>query len=206
MLFATKTVLSALLLSSNVFGATLKGLRVRDKGDDSNPEINIFPKDDDSYNKYAICKGNITKGKFPALQAPSNDGGCVRYYRGIDITGVVTQVNLFFSDGIESACDCATRCLEAPESCTNWVFKYTFMPGDGGKRSCTLYSSPNLPVDVTLAYNTAQSKGFQELLPSNNPQTGCDAPLTFLDADNTQPDNYGVSGFMVRDSQGRQYC
>ena len=206
MLFPTTTILSTVLLSSTVLGATLKGLRVRDQDGDNNSDINIFP-GGDAYNDYAICKGKITKKQFPGLQAPSNDGGCVRYFPGIDITGVVTQVNLFFKDGIHTACDCAARCLDAPESCTNWVFKHTFAAGlDDGKRSCTLYSSPNLPTNVTLQYDIGRSTGFQELLPTNNPQKGCDAPLTFLDVANTQVDKYGVSGFAVRDTQGRQYC
>lgn len=204
--FSTTTIISTFLLSSTVLGATLKGLKVRDQDDDSNSDINIFPSGD-KYNDYAICRGKITKHQFPNLQAPSNDGGCVRYFPGIDITGVVTEVDLFFRDGIHSACDCAARCLEAPESCTNWVFKHTFKPGmDDGKRSCTLYSSPNLPMNVTLQYDLGGSTGFQTLAPDNNPQKGCDAPLTFLDVNGTMPDKYGVSGFVVRDTKQRQYC
>jgi hypothetical protein len=202
--FTTATLLTAFLTSS-VLAGPLNGLRVRDQGDDGSSDINIFPKFD-QYDAWAICKGKITKNQFPKLQAPTNDGGCVRYFQGIDITGVVTQVNLFHKDGIHSACDCASRCLEAPTSCTNWVFKHTFMPGDDGKRSCTLYSSPNLPANVTLEYDLAQSTGFDLLLPTNNPQKGCDAPLTFLDSANNQPDKYGVSGFVVRDTNQNQYC
>lgn len=202
--FPTTTLLSTLLLSSTVLGATLKGLRVRDQDDDSNNDINIFPSGD-RYSDYAICKGKISKNHFPNLQAP-NDGGCVRYFPGIDMTGVVTEIDLFFRDGIHSACDCAARCLEAPTSCTNWVFKHAFKTGDDGKRSCTLYSSPNLPLNVTLDYNLAMSSGFQPLDPANNPQAGADAPLTFLDAANTKVDKFGVSGFAVRDTLGRQYC
>ncbi len=71
------------------------------------------------------------------------------------------------------------------------------MDGDDGKRSCTLYSSPNLPANVTLAYDTAQSKGFQLLQPGNNPQAGAPAPITTLDQVGQQPDKYGVSGYMV---------
>ena len=56
MYFQTTTVLSALILSSTVLGATLKGLRVRDQDDDSNSDINMFPSGD-QYNDYAICKG-----------------------------------------------------------------------------------------------------------------------------------------------------
>ena len=204
MYFSTVTLLATFLASTALAGP-LNGLRVRDHDDDSSSDINIFPSCD-HYDELAICKGKITKHQFPKLQAPSDNGGCVRYFRGIDITGVVTQVNLFFKDGIHSACDCAARCLDAPTSCTNWVFKHTFMPGDDGKRSCTLYSSPNLPANVTLEYDLAQSTGFQLLQPTNNPQKGCDAPLTFLDSGNTQPDNFGVSGFVVRDTNQNQYC
>src|SRR5208282_981173 len=124
MRFSATTILSALIISSTALAGPL---RVRDDGDDSNPDIAIFP-GFNNYDNWAICKGKITKSQFPNLQAPTNDGGCVRYFQGIDITGTVTEVNLFFKDGIDSACDCAKKCLEAPASCTNWVFKHTFVP------------------------------------------------------------------------------
>jgi hypothetical protein len=193
---------TALLAAATVAASPLSG---RDSGDDSNSNINIFPRPE-AYENWAICKGKITKNKFPNLQAPTNEGGCVRYYQGIDMTGVVTEVHLFARNGIKSACDCAAACLERPTSCTNWVFKHTFMEGDEGKRSCTLYSSPNLPTNVTLAYDTAHSSGFQLLQPGNNPQAGAPAPLTFLDQAGTKPDKYGVSGFMVQDQNNRQFC
>ncbi|KAF9343179.1 hypothetical protein BGX26_006135 [Mortierella sp. AD094] len=186
-------------------GAIASPVTDYDNGDHSNSDVNIFPKFD-NYGKWSICKGKITKARFPNLQAPTNDGGCVRYYQGIDMTGVVTEVHFFARNGVKNACDCAIKCLERPASCTNWVFKHTFMQGDDGKRSCTLYSSPNLPTNVTLAYNTTNSKGFQLLQPGNNPQAGAPAPLTFLDAAGTQPDKYGVSGFMVQDQNNRQFC
>jgi hypothetical protein len=203
MQFSTSTILSVLFASS-VLATPLFTLNVRNQDEDSNKDINIFP-DGDIYNDYAICKGKITKNKFPNLVAPSYNGGCVRYFPGIDITGVVTTVNLFFRDGIKDACDCAAQCLDRPASCTNWVFKHTFAAGlDDGKRSCTLYSSPNLPANVTLAYDEAKSIDFAPI--GANPQIGCDAPLTFLDAASTMVDKYGVSGFVVRDTNKRQYC
>ncbi len=165
----------------------------------------IFPSLDE-YNDWAICKGQITKQVFPNLNVPTRQGGCVRYFRGIDITGVVTEQHFFYKDGIKSACDCIAECLERPLSCTNWVYKHTFMTGDDGRRSCTLYSSPNLPTNVTLAYNLANSTGYQLLQPLNNPQAGAPAPLTFLDAANTMVDPYGVSGFIVQDQNNAQYC
>jgi hypothetical protein len=120
----------------------------------------------------------------------------------LDMTGVVTEQHFFFKDGFKAACDCAAKCLEEPNKCTNWVWKHTFMPENGGKRSCTLYSSPNLPTDVTLKYDLANSKGFNLLQAANNPQAGAPAPLTFLDAAGKIPDKFGVSGFMVQDQNG----
>lgn len=203
--FSTPTIISTILLASSALASPNLGLRIRDNKEDNDSSINIFPSGD-KYNDYAICKGKVTKDKFPQLQAPSNDGGCVRYFPGIDITGVVTMVNLYHKDGINSACDCISACLQRPESCTNWVFKHTFAGAaiDDNKRSCTLYSSPNLPTNVTLAYDIANSKGTN--LVGMNPQQGCDAPLTFLDTGMTMPDKYGVSGFAVRDTNQRQYC
>ncbi|KAB5551055.1 hypothetical protein GE09DRAFT_1124757 [Coniochaeta sp. 2T2.1] len=177
----------------------------RDNDEDRNNNINIFP-DPEAYEQWAICKGKITKARFPNLQAGTADGGCVRYYRGIDMTGVVTEVHFFAKDGINSACDCAIKCLDRPASCTNWVFKHTFMKGDAGKRSCTLYSSPNLPTNVTLAYDLAHSSGFELLQDGNNPQAGAPVPITTLDKDGKHPDKFGVSGFMVQDQNNLQYC
>ncbi|EFY88250.1 hypothetical protein MAC_05723 [Metarhizium acridum CQMa 102] len=156
------------------------------------------------YEKWAICKAQITTARFPTLQAPT--GGCVRYYRGIDMTGVVTELHFYFKDGFRTACDCAAKCLERSDSCNNWVWKHTFMEGDSGRRSCTLYSSPNLPSNVTLAYNLANSSGFEPLDPANNPQAGGPSPLTFLDANMTVPDPFGVSGFTAIDQNGALYC
>ncbi|KAF4625081.1 hypothetical protein G7Y89_g13088 [Cudoniella acicularis] len=210
MLFSTSTtttILSTLLLTSTVFASPLTTITSRDQDDDSNQDIAIFPSAN-KYDAWAICKTKITKQKFPKLAAPTNDGGCVRYFQGIDMTGVVTQVNLYKKDGINSACDCAAACLDRPLTCTNWVFKHTFAGAtvDQNARSCTLYSSPNLPTGVTLKYDTGASTGFNLLLPSSNPQAGGDAPLTFLDMANTQVDKYGVSGFVTRDTNGNQYC
>jgi len=197
---------AAIVLATSALANPVDTFRSRrDDGDSSNSDVNIFP-DPNTYDRWAICKGRINKGKFPNLAAPTDEGGCVRYYRGIDMTGVVTETHFFFRDGVRSACDCAAECLDRPTSCTNWVWKHTFMAGDDGKRSCTIYSSPNLPTNVTLAYNTANSTGFQLLQAANNPQKGGSAPLTFLDTQGTIPDQFGVSGFTSQDQNGRQYC
>jgi hypothetical protein len=128
------------------------------------------------------------------------------------MTGVVTEVDLYFPL-IKSACDCAAQCLSNALTCNNWVFKHTFVPAkDSGRRACTLYSSPNLPSDVTLVYDLTNatglglSVGYQLLQPGNNPQAGGGAPLTFLDAANTKTDPFGVSGFLSQDVNERLYC
>ncbi|EXU97405.1 hypothetical protein X797_009510 [Metarhizium robertsii] len=166
----------------------------------------VFP-GGNGYAGWAICGDQVSKQRFPRLQVPAGaGGGCVRYYRGIDMTGVVTELHFFFRDGFRTACDCAAKCLSQPASCNNWVWKHTFMPGDGGRRSCTLYSSPNLPSNVTLDYDEAKSSGFQPLSDANNPQVGGDSPLTFLDDAGTKPDPDGVSGFTAIDQNGGLYC
>ncbi|KAL7912852.1 hypothetical protein GGI35DRAFT_441294 [Trichoderma velutinum] len=198
------SVLLNLVLVVSVIASPL--IDSRDNNDEKNPNVNIFPAFK-NYEDWAICKGKITKHQFPNLQAPENAGGCVRYYRGIDMTGVVTELHFYFKDNVRSACDCAIKCLERPAICTNWVWKHTFMKKlDSGKRSCTLYSSPNLPTGVTLDYNLGKSKGFQPLQAANNPQVGALAPLTFLDAANTKPDKFGVSGFITEDQNKKLYC
>jgi len=63
---------------------------------------------------------------------------------------------------------------------------------------------------VTLVYDLKNSTGLGLSEGTGviglNPQPGCDAPITAFDLAGTQPDKYGVSGFAVRDVQGRQYC
>jgi hypothetical protein len=123
------------------------------------------------------------------------------------MTGVVTEIDLYFKNGIRTACDCISACLSAPATCTNWVFKHTFVPAlDSGKRSCTLYSSPNLPTGVNLWYNLSGSSGFEPLQPINNPQDGALAPFTFQNSAMTKQDPFGVSGFITQDMAQKQYC
>ena len=119
------------------------------------------------------------------------------------MTGVVTEVDIFFPK-VQTACDCIALCLSASTTCTNWVWKHTQSPLDSGRRSCTLYSSPNLPTNVTLDYDLALSSGFQLLQSMNNPQMGGGAPITVLN--NGNPDPFGVSGFLTQDAHGKLYC
>jgi len=196
-------LLAVILLAST----TLAGPHfIRNSSDDDDDAIRIFKHANDRW-EGAICKGIVTKHKFPNLVAPTSDGGCVRYFQGIDITGVVTEVDLYFKDGIKTACDCVSRCLSSPTNCTNWVFKHTFVPAlDSGKRTCTLYSSPNLPTGVTLWYNLTGSVGFELLQAMNNPQVGALAPFTFKNAADTRLDPFGVSGFLSQDQNSNLYC
>lgn len=222
----------AILLACSISNALASVVDIRD-GDHDNHDMddsfNIF-KDSNQRFEGAICKNQITTKKFPTLVVPPNfRGGCVRCsysqhdplpsilipisidYQGIDMTGIVTEVDIFFPK-IKSACDCIAACLTAATTCTNWVFKHTFNAADSGRRACTLYSSPNLPTDVTLVYDLTNktglglSLGYQLLQPQNNPQAGGGAPLTFLDAANTKQDPFGVSGFLSQDSTGKLYC
>ncbi|KAI3571776.1 hypothetical protein IWW34DRAFT_638594, partial [Fusarium oxysporum f. sp. albedinis] len=62
-----------------------------------------------------------------------------------------------------------------------------------------LYSSPNLPTDIILKYNLANSKGFSLLQTVNNLQAGAPIPLTFLDVARTIPNKFGISSFIVQD-------
>jgi len=197
--FITLTV--PFLLSGALAGAIIER---NGNYNDMDDDFNIF-KDSNSRWEGAICKSQITSKQFPSLVTPPNfRGGCVRYFQGIDITGVVTEVDIYFPK-VKSACDCIVLCLSSPTSCTNWVFKHTDTPAhDSGRRSCTLYSSPNLPSNVTLDYNLALSAGYQLLQVANNPQAGGGAPTTVLD--NGKPDPYGVSGFLMQDANGKLYC
>jgi hypothetical protein len=203
MYFSKSAALFAVLAATSMASPLGSAVDARDN-DDGNSDINIFH-GADAYNDWAICKNKISRKEFN-LNAPTDQGGCVRYFQGIDMTGVTTEEHFFFKDGIKSACDCAIKCIRASNTCTNWVFKHTFMAGDGGKRSCTLYSSPNLPSSVTIKFDVADSTSILPLQPTNNPQKGGTAPLTFLDNANTKPDPYGVSGFVAVDQNNKVYC
>ncbi|PMD50001.1 uncharacterized protein K444DRAFT_670503 [Hyaloscypha bicolor E] len=196
--------LTPLLLLSGALTAAVVERNGDHDYNDMDDSFNIF-KDSNSRWEGAICKSEITTKQFPTLTTPPNfRGGCVRYFQGIDMTGVVTEVDIFFPT-VKTACDCISLCLSAPTTCTNWVFKHTNNPAkDSGRRSCTLYSSPNLPTDVTLGYNLTDSIGFQLLQAMNNPQAGGGAPTTVLD--NGNPDPFGVSGFLTQDVNGKLYC
>lgn len=105
------------------------------------------------------------------------DSGCVRYFKGYDVTGVTNNVEL---PNITSACDCAKACAAANTTCNNWVWKWPEDPASTlNRRSCTLYSNFLLPSGVTIAINVTQS-AVGNLDPADNPQTGSNLqPCTF---------------------------
>jgi len=128
---------------------------------------------------------------------PVKDGGCIRYVRGFDVTGVTTEIDLTFPQ-IQSECDCIQACINRKGICNNYVWKFS-TPASviSGYRTCTLYSDFNLPADVTIEFD-ADSKNnvnLQPLQPDNNPQAGSLTPQAFKDKNlNTTADNDAVSG------------
>ena len=143
-----------------------------------------------------LCPGLATQNK-----------GCIRYTRGFDVTGVVTEVDLTFPV-IKSACDCIQECLDRKNSCAAWVYKFTTPQSvQDGHRTCTLYSQFNLPTDVTIEVATGQSTNVQLLQPGNNPQTGAPVPQAFKDINlNTTADPDAFSGVVWQLSSGVAQC
>lgn len=120
--------------------------------------------------------------------------------KGFDVTGVVTEVDLTFPQ-IKSACDCIQACLDMPNTCAAYVWKFsTPQSVQSGHRTCTLYSQFNLPSGVTIDYNTNSTLNSNinaaELIANgNNPQAGGAVPQAFKDANlDTTPDMDAVSG------------
>jgi len=128
--------------------------------------------------------------------------GCVRYFQGFDITGVTTEVDLTIQNGIFSPCDCLAACKLRNTTCDNWVWKFT---DPSGHRTCTLYSSFNLPSGVTIQYNAQSSTNILNLQPGNNPQAGSTIPQCTLDGTNgVDPDC--ISGPLFVTSTNRLRC
>ncbi|EXA29026.1 hypothetical protein FOVG_19412 [Fusarium oxysporum f. sp. pisi HDV247] len=67
-----------------------------------------------------------------------------------------------------------------------------------GKITKDRFPTFRLPIVGAAASGTTRA--------ANNPQAGAPASMTFLDAAGTNPDKFGVSGFMVQDQNGRQFC
>jgi len=175
---------AALFVSFLAIGALAGPLRARDNDHDNEGGLK------------RICPGLNTM-----------ENGCVRYTRGFDVTGVVTEVDLTFPQ-IQSDCDCIQECLNRPSTCATYVYKFSTPASvQSGHRTCTLYSQFNLPADVTLAYDTNNSVNFNLLQPGNNPQAGSAVPQAFMDANlDTVPDNMAVSGPVWQLANGQVMC
>jgi len=203
----SSALFTTILFTSTTLAGPFIAHQSRDMAsDDMDDSFDIFQNSAERY-EGAICKDQITTSRFHNLKVPDHQSGCVRYFQGFDMTGVVTEIDLYFkTDGINSACDCIAACLNRIDICTNWVFKHTFSDLDSGKRSCTLYSTTNLPTAVNLGYNLTDSQNFEILQDQNNPQMGALAPYTFRDAANKVRDPFGVSGFLAQDMGGKIHC
>jgi len=180
---------SALLFSALAVGALAGPLRTRDDDHDSDGGLK------------RIC---------PNL--PTMEGGCIRYTRGFDVTGVVTEVDLTFPQ-VQNECDCIQECLNRPTTCATYVYKFSTMDSvKAGHRTCTLYSQFNLPTDVTLEFdlgngNNANINAAEILANGNNPQKGGSVPQAFMDANlNTTPDTKAVSGPVWHLANGQVQC
>ncbi|OCL08918.1 hypothetical protein AOQ84DRAFT_376303 [Glonium stellatum] len=90
-----------------------------------------------------------------------SDNGCIRYVRGFDVTGVVTEVDLTFPL-IQSACDCIQECLNRP----------TTVP--------LMSTNVTIGVDVNSPLNK-NINGAETLALGNNPQQGALVPQAFKD-------------------------
>lgn len=142
----------------------------------------------------------------------TQDRGCIRYTRGFDVTGVVTEVDLTFPEVI-TECDCIQECLNRPGTCANYVYKFsTPQSVQSGYRTCTLYSDFNLPAQVTLQFDLASSNNTNinaaEIIANgNNPHVGALVPQAFKDANlNTVADPDAVSGPVWTLANGQVQC
>ncbi|GIJ90356.1 hypothetical protein Asppvi_009310 [Aspergillus pseudoviridinutans] len=132
----------------------------------------------------------------------TQDNGCIRYTRGFDVTGVLTTVEL---PNIENACDCVQACLDRPDTCASYVWKFNDPTSD--RRTCTLYSNFNLPAGVDVLYNTTEVPGVnQGLNPiSDNPQIGSRVPKA-TKPNSTDIDEKAISGPVWQLEDGKAQC
>jgi hypothetical protein len=158
----------------------------------------------------------ISAGADPQTRLCPNlkvaDGGCIRYVRSFDITGVVTEVDLTFPI-VQNVCDCIQQCLNRPTTCASWVYKFsTPASQQSGHRTCTLYSQFNLPADVDIFIDLKNTlnkniNGNEITLLKNNPQLGSTVPEAFRDANlDTTLDPNAFSGPVWQLSNGQVLC
>ena len=125
-------------------------------------------------------RGGAKKGGLPKLCTEPAftvgliEGGCSRYVRGFDITGVTNLIN---AGSTPTFCDCMNLCKEQGSTCASWVWKFT--APDQTTRQCTLYSNFNLPPNVIIDVNLAAST---EGVNGGNPQAGGLIPPCTLDS------------------------
>jgi hypothetical protein len=182
---------TALVPTALLFASVLAGFRTNcdkhcdDHGHDHRPECPVCPAD----GLPRICPGLKTA-----------DSGCVRYTKGFDVTGVVTEVDLTFPT-VKNECDCIQECLNRPKTCANYVWKFSTPASvKTGHRTCTLYSNFNLPsnVSIDIDLHSPCNKNINRaaiIAGKNNPQNGAPVPQAFKDvALNTVPDHDAVSG------------
>jgi len=138
--------------------------------------------------------------------------GCIRYTKGFDVTGVVTEVDLTFPT-VKDECDCIQQCLDRGTTCATYVYKFSTPASvKSGHRTCTLYSQFNLPADVTLEFDLKSGKNkninaAEIVANGNEPQAGGLVPQAFKDANlNTIPDMDAVSGPVWHLANGQVQC
>jgi len=128
-----------------------------------------------------VLGSNVNSGAGVPAQLHLEGKHCTHFYKGFDVTGVVTEFDLTNNntlngvpnDAIHNACDCVRACFERIGVCMAWVWKFT---GVTNARTCTLYSQFNLPPLVTLTYNVAASQNGATvtngaITPGNGPST-----------------------------------
>lgn len=145
-------------------------------------------------------------------QLATQDKGCVRYTRGFDVTGVLSEVDLTFPE-VSSVCDCIQACLDMPGTCASYVWMFSTADAvDSGHRTCTLYSDFNLPGSVAIQYdlespNNMNINAAQIISQGANPNIGGPVPQAFQDPDlSVTPDPDAVSGPVWLLANGEVQC
>jgi len=152
----------------------------------------------------ATGTGCIPQSTTTVVNICSNvvNGGCTRYVRGFDVTGVTNFVSLTVANGINTACDCLSRCKTSFLTCAAWVWKFT---DNSGVRTCTLYSDFNLPPNVTLGFNLGTSVNSGVI--GMNPQTGSLVPHCTTNGLNNGTNDPGcISGELWALDNNNFYC
>ncbi|PLN81079.1 hypothetical protein BDW42DRAFT_169546 [Aspergillus taichungensis] len=169
-------------------------------GDPQNGSNGHSHNDDDDSGIKRICPHLATQDK-----------GCVRYTRGFDVTGVVSEVDLTFPE-VASKCDCIQACLDRPGTCANYVWKFSTADAvESGHRTCTLYSDFNLPGNVSIQFDlgSANNKNINAAGITSkeaNPDDGGPVPQAFKDLDSLVPDHDAVSGPVWVLANGKVQC